>query len=358
MSRDVIAYIDKAALLYNFHFLRQRFPRSSILAMIKSNGYGHGLLSVAETLSEANALGVACLEEALALREHGIQAPIVVMSGFIDKQELQFFSQYNMTPVIHQLSQIELLEKTTLPKSLSAWLKIDTGMHRLGFPKERFQEVYQRLLKLASLQNSFGIMTHLASADQSPAFTERQIHEFLQLTQSFTNPKSIANSAGILRYPEAHCDWIRPGILLYGVSPFADRTGQDEGLKPVMTLQAKLIVCKTVKKHGTVGYGCTWQAPEDMPVGVVAIGYGDGYPRSAVSGTPVLLHDTICPLIGTVSMDMITIDLRLCPYAKPGDRVTLWGGGLPVEHIAKSAGTIAYELLCHVTQRVKFTEYH
>lgn len=356
INQDVIARIDVAALQHNLNISKQRAPHSAVLAMIKSNGYGHGLMLMAEALSSANALGVARAEEAFYLRQQGIKTPIVVMSGFINQQELELFCQLDIIAIIHQELQIALLETTSVSKPLSAWLKIDTGMRRLGFSLEVASRAYERLILLGTVKKPLGFMTHLADPENE-SYTRQQIQDFERVTADYSGPKSIDNSAGILRYPNAHCDWVRPGIMLYGVSPFLGRTGIEEGLKPVMTLQAKLIAHNRIKKNNTVGYGCTWSAPEDMPVGVVAIGYGDGYPRHARSGTPVLVQNAICPLIGRVSMNLITIDLRPFPKAAVGDKVTLWGEGLPAETVAASAGTIAYELFCNVTERVKYIEY-
>jgi len=357
VSRDVIASIDRAAFQHNFNLVRKLTAGASIWAMIKSSGYGHGLLRTAKWLTEVDALGVACVEEALALRRANIIVPIFVMAGFLDETELRLFEENNIGAVIHHGTQLQILENYKFSKPLNIWLKIDTGMHRLGFAVEEFDEVYDRLQKISAVQKPFGIMTHLADADnKNKQHTENQIRQFLKVTKHIDAPKSIANSAGILAYSHAHANWVRPGIILYGVSPFADRTGQLEGLKPVMTLTAKLIAKKILKKNNFIGYGCTWSAPEDMPVGMVAVGYGDGYPRHAVSGTPTLIKGKICPLVGRVSMDIISIDLRSYPDAKVGDTVTLWGEGLPIEKVAAYADTIGYGLLCGVTQRVRYVE--
>lgn len=356
MSRGVVATIDSAALQHNFNFIRRNFPAQSILAMVKSNAYGHGLVSVARWLPDVDALGVACIEEVLKLRTAGINTPIVLMPGFSDPEELRLLAEYKVIPVIHDLFQIELLEKTTFTQPLSIWLKIDTGMHRLGFSPECVPMAYERLCRLAFIQKPLGLMTHLANADQDEAYTKQQIRTFFEITADYPGPKSVANSAGILHYPEARSDWIRPGIMLYGVSPFPKDTGEQQGLKPVMTLRAKLMATHFFKKGSPIGYGCTYCCPEDMPVGVVAVGYGDGYPRHAVSGTPVLVGGRRCALIGRVSMDMITIDLRPFPKAVVGEVVTLWGDGLPVEEIAESAGTIPYQLFCSLTARVKMLD--
>ena len=348
-----LATIDLQALKYNFSRVKEIAPQSSILTMIKSNGYGHGLVWVAKTLM--NALGVACIDEALILRENGIVMPIVVMHGFSDKKELNEFIQHNLVAVIHHSYQVNLLEKSKISLPLQVWLKVDTGMHRLGFSLKKVSSVYSRLSACLSVHKPIGLMTHLSDADNKDrSFTEWQINQFMEITKNKDVPKSVVNSAGLLAYPAAFFDCVRPGIMLYGVSPFSWETGIKRNLKSVMTLSAKIIAIKNCRSGDMVGYGCTWLSSENTLIGIVGIGYGDGYPRHVPSGTPTLLDGKICPLIGRVSMDMITIDLRSKPDAKIGDEVILWGNGLPVEQIAEQAGTIGYELLCQITQRVQF----
>lgn len=234
-------------------------------------------------------------------------------------------------------------------------------MSRLGFSVEQFLPVYNRLKMCCPIRTTIGLMTHLASAASNDrTFTELQIKRFLSATERMSEPKSIMNSAGIISYPKALLDWVRPGILLYGVSPFNINSNpfksNRKNFRPVMTLSAKIIAVKHCTRNESVGYDCIWSCPEDMPIGIVGIGYGDGYPRHAPNGTPVLLDGQICSLIGRVSMDMIAIDLRPKPNAHCGDNVILWGDGLPIEIIAEKAGTIAHELLCHITQRVQLIE--
>lgn len=349
-----IATINLSALKYNFYQLKNLAPNRLVWAMIKSNGYGHGLVRVAKALSDADAFGVSCLEEALILREASIKLPIIVMKGFYNESELSQFSQNRLGSVIHCPDQVRLLEKNNLAYPLFVWLKIDTEMNRLGFSLEQSLSIYHRLIACPSIQKPIGLMTHLADADnQDRTFTELQINRFLSITEKMAGPKSIVNSAGILAYPNALEDYIRPGILLYGVSPFGVSAKK---WRPVMTLLARVIAIKNSRQKEPVGYSCIWLCPEDMPIGIVGIGYGDGYPRHAKIGTPVFLNGRICPLIGRVSMDMIAIDLRSQPNTQVGDEVILWGEGLPIEIIAEKADTIAYELLCKVTHRVYFVE--
>lgn len=356
MNRAV-ATIDLEALKHNLSRIKEIAPKSFVLAMIKSNAYGHGLVRVAKTLPLANAFGVACIDEALILRKNRISTPIVVMRGFIDAKELKKFVHYNLVAVIYHSHQLNLLEKNKVSSPLQVWLKIDTGMHRLGFSLEKVVSAYDRLSACSSVQKPIGLMTHLADADNKDrSFTEWQINQFKGIVKDRDVPKSVVNSAGVLSYSTAFLDWIRPGIMLYGVSPFSWETGVKRNLKPVMTLSARIIAIKNCRPGEVVGYGCTWRSSENTSIGIVGIGYGDGYPRHAPCGTPTLLHGKICPLIGRVSMDMIAIDLRHELEVKIGDEVVLWGNGLPVEEIAEQAGTISYELLCKITQRVQFRE--
>lgn len=355
MSYSTEANINLNALRHNLQQVRLLAPKSKVMAMVKSNGYGHGILQVAEALQEADAFGVACLNEAETLRSNGINKQMLLMRGFNNEEELHKAITYNLDLVMHDISQLNVLEQIKLKQPIAAWMKIDTGMHRLGFALDVAEDVYRRLKVNSNVQQPMVIMTHLASADDlTNQLTQKQLDHFQQMTAGFSGLKSIANSSGIINWPSSHGDWVRPGIILYGVSPFAGTTGLDYNLKPGMTLKSKLIAVKTIAKGGAVGYGSTWKAPEKMPIGIVAVGYGDGYPRHAKNGTPVLVGDVICPLIGRVSMDMIAIDLRGKPSAKCGDCAVLWGEGLPIEYVAEAADTIAYDLLCGVTRRVAF----
>ncbi|QTS84081.1 alanine racemase [Coxiella endosymbiont of Amblyomma nuttalli] len=356
MTRAVAA-INLTALKHNFSWIKKVASHQYIWAMIKSSGYGHGLLRVAQVLSEADAFGVSCIEEAIVLREAGIKTPIIVMGGFSNEKELLKFIRHHLVAVIHQPDQVRVLENCHLTSPLSVWLKIDSGMHRLGFSVEVVASIYQSLQKSVSVRKPIGLMTHLADADNiDRAFTEFQINQFFTITKKMKGPKSIVNSAGLLSYPNALVDWVRPGILLYGISPFNSESVVERNLRPVMTLSATIVAIKQCRKDDVVGYGCIWRCPETMPIGIVGIGYGDGYPRHAPNGTPTLLNNKVCPLIGRVSMDMIAIDLRSQPNVQIGDEVILWGNGLPIERIAQKAHTISYELLCNITHRVHFIE--
>jgi len=355
MSRAARAVIDLSALRHNLQQVRRAVSQQQVIAVIKADAYGHGMLPVARALIDADVFGVACLEEALSLREAGIDTPILLLEGFFHVDELPLIQRHKLQIVVHGEHQLAMLE--SLPAqalSIPAWLKVDTGMHRLGFSPDALTEAWRRLEACPAVAPVLGLMTHLANADVSgDAATRQQLDCLAAVRTDCSTPVSIANSAGILAWPEAHGDAVRPGIMLYGVSPMLNETGQQRGLRPVMSLHSELIGIRQCKKGDAVGYGGSWVCPEDMPVGVAAMGYGDGYPRHAPSGTPVLVNGQRAALIGRVSMDMICIDLRGQPAASVGDPVTLWGNGLPAEEIAGCASTIAYELFCGVTSRVK-----
>jgi alanine racemase len=357
MSSAATAVIDLNALQHNLERARDKAPHARLMAIIKANGYGHGLDRVARALHEADALGVASLAEGIALRESGIQQTVLLLEGVSDASELALAASHQLALMVHHPSQIELLEKISQTDAVDVWLKIDTGMHRLGIQPEAFPDAWQRLQACASVASPARLLTHLACADERDNdMTPSQLGLFADTIKGCESECSAANSAGVLGWPDSHYDWVRPGIMLYGVSPFTDDTGRDHDLQPVMTLRTRLIAINQFRKGDTIGYGASWQCPEDMPVGVAAIGYGDGYPRHAQAGTPVLVNGQRAPLVGRVSMDMICIDLRDVSAADIGDEVEVWGEQLPVEEVARCADTIAYELLCGITSRVNIVE--
>lgn len=355
MARPAKIHLNLAALQHNLQIVQQCAPKSKIVAVIKANAYGHGLNLIATALAnKTDIFGVACIDEALLIRNAGINTPILLLEGFFSAEELPVLAQQKFATVIHSFHQLELLEKTPLPVPLTVWLKIDTGMHRLGFKPKAFPEAWTRLQRCPWVNQPPKLMSHFAIADEpTHPLTIAQLTEFQQLTQSYSTDRSLANSAGILAWPESHFEWVRPGILLYGVSPFANHTGTMHQLKTVMTLKSELIAIRHCKAGESIGYGATWTCPEDTLIGTIAIGYADGYPRHAKSGTPVLVNKQIVPLVGRVSMDMITVNLQHYPQAKIGDEVVLWGDGLPIEQVAAMADTIPYQLLCNVTDRVR-----
>jgi len=359
------AVIDEQALLDNYQQIKTTAPSSKILAVLKANAYGHGLTRIAKLLVDndcADALGVARLNEALLLRAAGIVQPIVLLEGVFNAHDLPIVAINNLQIVVHNQTQLEAIvnfpAEKLLHKKLSVWLKVDTGMHRLGIKADEFDYFYQQLNHSNNVQEPLTLMSHLSCADDiNDPTTTKQLAIFEQLTHHLQEPKSCANSAGICAWPTSHYDWIRPGLMLYGVSPLLT-TEQNQcnttlNISPVMTLQASLIALREVKKGDAVGYGANWRAHKNTTIGVIAIGYGDGYPRHAENGTPVLINNRIVPLVGRVSMDMITVDLGAENTDNIGDIATLWGKNLPVEVIAKHAKTIPYELLCNIKSRVQ-----
>ncbi len=357
MSRAVHAVIDLDALRQNLQRAHAANPEARQFPVIKADAYGHGLLPVAQALTDADGFAVASLEEALMLREAGIHQPVLLLEGFFHADELVSIQQHRLDIVVHHATQLDALESLARQqdrvKPVNVWLKVDTGMHRLGFAMEAVPDAWARLSACDAVNQPSRLMTHLACADDfHSACTQQQIESFKRVLPGVQVERSIANSAGILGWLGSHADIGRPGILLYGVSPFLNETGVDRRLRPVMTLRSELIAINTCQAGDAVGYGGRWVCPETMPVGVVGIGYGDGYPRHAPTGTPVLVNGVKVPLIGRVSMDMISVDLRELPDAQVGDGVVLWGEGLPAETVACAVDTIAYELFCNVTARV------
>ena len=349
------AVIDLSACRHNLSVAKKAAPDSKCIAIIKASAYGHGMVNVAKALNDADAFGVARIGEAVQLREAGITLPILLLEGFFSEEELNLVREYNLDVVIHSEIQIQLLEQSK-SDSITIVIKVDSGMHRLGFEPKELKSISQRLEKCSGTNSVIKFMTHFSNADDKhDDKTLKQIDVFFQSIDKISVDEiSIANSAGILGWPQSHATWNRPGIMLYGVSPFINGKAEDHNLKPVMTLSSQLISIKSVKKDETIGYGSTYICKKDMKIGIVAIGYGDGYPRHAKTGTPVLVNGKRCSLLGRVSMDMICVDLSEQPNSAINDPVVLWGEGLPIEEIAESSETIGYELLCGVTKRVEF----
>ena len=359
MTRPARVTVDLDALRHNLQRVRALAPGSRVMAIIKADAYGHGIERAAKALSSADAFGVSCLEEAQRLRESGVLLPIVLLEGPFSGTELDEIARLNLDIVIHCPEQLALLEKSKLSPPLGAWLKLDSGMHRLGFDPADVQPAWQRLRACGAVRAPIRLMTHLARAgNPGDAMTALQLQRFAEICAGLPGERSIANSAAILSCPESHAQWVRPGLMLYGVSPLLSGRGADYGLRPVMGLHSELISVRQVRAGECVGYGASWSCPEDMPIGVVAAGYGDGFPRHARSGTPILVGGARCAIIGFPSMDMLTVDLRAAPAAQVGTAVELWGANLPIEDIAAHSGTVPYELLCGVhRQRLRFTEY-
>ena len=325
MIDSAVAHIDLEALRHNLRQIKFSSPESKILAMVKSNAYGHGAIETAKTIEhDVNAFGVMFLKEALQLNAAGIKKPIVILTGFFDDEELSIIDKYNFECSIHNFTQIEILEKTKLSKPLSIWLKIDTGMHRLGFQPDQVQMVYQKLMQNKLIQKPLRLKTHLSDSDDiTKNKTAEQITSFEKIASNLEGEWCMANSAAILSWSKSRAHWVRPGITLYGASPFDKKNGLDLNLKPVMTLTSHLITIHDLEKGATIGYGSTFRCPEKMRIGIASIGYGHGYPRNAKSGTPILINGIRTQLLGRVAMDMIAIDLRPIPDAKIGSNVVL-----------------------------------
>lgn len=361
--RSAVAYLSTDNLLHNLKVIKQLVSGSKIMAMVKANAYGHGLRSTALRLqNHLDFIGVASIDEALQLRKSGIFIPIILIEGIFEQEELAIASYEKFPIVFHDKHQLEWLykESSAISKPIYAWIKIDTGMSRLGFNLKEALDVYEMLNANHNIMQPIGIMSHFACADDlSHQLNTQQINNF---DNFFKNPtiiqseilKSFCNSAAVFNFPNQHYDLVRPGIALYGVSPIINKSAQELNLKPVMTLKTKIIAIKNLLKNSYVGYGGRFVCPKDIKAGVIAIGYGDGYPRTAIDGTPVLIDGTRCQIIGKVSMDMAVVDLSNCVDAKVGDAVVLWGDGLPIEEVANFTANSPYDLLTAIQNRVKF----
>ena len=359
MIRLLRALIDTHALRHNLGTIRAYAPRSKVMAVIKANAYGHGLVSAGLALADADALAVARLEEGIALRSAGIQTPVVLLEGVFNAEQLAEAAHHRFELVVHDPLQIKLLEAHRDARRFVVWIKMDTGMNRLGFRPEAFAPALARLKALAVPPLELRAMTHLARADErDQPMTVQQVERFEQTLAAagLAGPQrlatSVGNSAGTLGNPRAQGDWVRPGLALYGVSPFDDETAEQHGLRPVMTLETTVLTVREVKRGETVGYAGAWRAEKDSSIAILAAGYGDGLPRHLENGTPVLIGGARYPLVGRVSMDMIAVDVSGAPKVATGSRAIVWGEGLPVEEVARHADTIPYELLCGVSQRV------
>ncbi|MBA3582115.1 MAG: alanine racemase [Gammaproteobacteria bacterium] len=352
MQRMAWVEINGVALRHNLALIKQRVPHAKIMTVIKANAYGHGLVAVAKILTDADGFAVAHLNEAQALRDAGIQKPISVFQGIQTASDWQQCQQQTLWPVLYQAWQVDLVCSHASHKT-AVWLKVTTGMNRLGVTPDDALVLGQ---KLKTHGINVRLLTHMARADEGIThgqFTSQQLAVFAQVQQSLQLEASAANSACLWDWPNSHYDWVRPGIALYGISPFLDHTATALNLHAVMTLKTRVIAINQVRAGDSVGYGDAYVCQRDMRIAVVAIGYGDGYPRHAKSGTPVLVNGQRAFLVGRVSMDLLTLDVSHLSNIQVGDEVTLWGEGLPVEQIAQNAETIAYELLCGIQDRVR-----
>lgn len=354
MPRPIRATIKVSALAHNLARARARAPDAKVWAVVKANAYGHGLVLAARALQAADGFALLDFEEAIRLRLQGVKKPILMLEGFFKAQDVPLLAEYDLTPVVHNIEQIEILEKAQLARPIDAYLKVNSGMNRLGFTMDNVRIAWNALGNHPQVR-AVTLMTHFADADGSTGVAA-QLEWFNSLTQPLEGLRSLANSAALLRFPETHADWVRPGIMLYGCSPFPDETAAELELKPAMTLESEIIATQHIQPGEKVGYGFSFEATEEMVLGVVACGYADGYPRSAPTGTPVLVNGRRAPTVGRVAMDMLCVDITALPEAYIGTPVTLWGEGLSADEVAASAGTLSYELLCALAPRVPVVE--
>ncbi len=350
--RPLLARISSDALAHNLAVARRHAGSAGILSVVKAAAYGHGLARAARAFADSDGYAVLNVDEAVQLRQMGIEKPILMLEGPFDADDLNACTEFNLMPVLHSAHQLEWLPQTSDP--LHVFLKFNSGMNRLGFPMAEFEKTIERVKAQANVTRIM-LMTHFATADEDFGI-DWQWRHFIAKAETTGLPISAANSAALLRYPETHRDWVRAGIMLYGASPFADVSAAEFGLKPAMTLQSQVIALQTLKPGEAVGYGLTYMADEAVSVGIVACGYADGYPRHAPTGTPILVNGRRTRTLGRVSMDMLAVDLTHIPEAGIGSPVVLWGEGMPVEEVARAAGTISYELLCALAPRVALRE--
>jgi alanine racemase len=351
MTRPLVAEIAGSALVHNYRCAKRAAPNARAFAVIKADAYGHGLAAAARALGDdADGFAILEIDRAVELRESGMRQPILLLEGCFSREELAACEHYRLSVVVHNREQVAMLASASGHGTLDVFVKINTGMNRLGLAPAAFADAWRAVTRARAVAAA-AVMTHFASADEPEGIGE-QLRRFQALTASVRAPRCLANSAALLRFPEAHGDWTRPGIMLYGSSPFADRSAADLGLRPAMTLTSEVIAVHEIEAGDRVGYGGTFTAPAAMRIGTVACGYADGYPRHAGTGTPILVGERRTRTLGRVSMDMLAVDLTPLPETGIGTRVTLWGEGMPVDEVARAAGTISYELLAGVTARV------
>lgn len=359
MSRPTEILIHRQALLNNCRLAHALSPKGKVVAVVKADAYGHGVQDIARTLAyEVDMFAVSCIEEAMTLRECGITNAILLLEGCFSADELTTATEQNFELVVHSNEQIAMLAASELTSALTIWLKIDTGMHRLGINPEETLAAHNTLLALPCVKKII-LTTHLASADcADKQYTQMQLARFSEAIAPLQRQapgleSSIANSAGILAWPESRSDWNRPGIMLYGITPFEFGHAEGDRLQPVMSFNSKVIALRDIEAGESVGYGNTWTAKRPSRIATVAVGYGDGYPRTAKSGTPVLVNGQRAALAGRVSMDMISVDVTDIEPVKVGDAVELWGQHLHANEVARWADSIGYELVTRMPKRTK-----
>ncbi len=346
--RPARALIDLSALRHNYQLARET-TGAKALAVIKADAYGHGAVRVAQALeTQADGFAVACIEEALELRQAGIRGPVLLLEGFFEAEELGLIVEHDFWCVIHSLWQLEAIEKANIGKPLNIWLKMDSGMHRVGIHPTEYKAAYQRLLATGKTAKVV-LMTHFARADElGSARTEEQVAIFQSTREGLAAEVSLRNSPGVMGWPNVPSDWVRPGIMLYGATPFDQPQSVADRLQPVMTLESKVICVRELPAGEPVGYGGAFVTDRNMRIGVVAMGYADGYPRQAPTGTPVMIDGQRSQLLGRVSMDMLCVDLTHVAGAGLGSRVELWGKNVLASEVAASAGTIPYQIFCNL----------
>jgi alanine racemase len=356
VSSVPVVTVDPVALRNNLAVVRRFAPSARVIAAVKANAYGHGLVQAARALADADAFGVARIEEALALRAASISHPIVVLEGVFFASQLDVAAANDLQLVVHSFEQIAMLEQYAGAQRFAIWLKVDTGMNRLGFRVEEMETAHSRLQACRAV-GAMRLLTHLACAENAGGLeTKLQLDRFRAVSGPLRLERSIANSAGIIAWPDAHAEWVRPGLMLYGASPFAERSAAALGLMPAMTFTTQLIAVRNVAANEAIGYNGIWRAKRRSRIAVAAVGYGDGYPRCMHAGAPALINGREAPIVGRVSMDMTMLDATDLPEVAVGDEVTLWGRRLPAESVAPFADTIAYELFCRIAERVRREE--
>lgn len=351
MSRPLVAHLDLGALRNNLDVVRRAAPHARVWSVVKANAYGHGLDRVWSALSQTDGFAMLNLEEAILLRERGWKGPILMLEGFFHADELKIFDQYRLTTAIHSNWQLKALEGAKLSAPIDVYLKINSGMNRLGFAPNIFPTIWQKLQGITNVGN-VTLMAHFANAECPDGITE-PMQRINQAAKGLDCARSLANSAATLWHPESHFDWVRPGIILYGASPSGQwQDVATTGIQPVMSLESEIIGIQPLQAGDKVGYGGRFSATEPLRIGIVAGGYADGYPRVAPDGTPIWVDGVRTRTVGKISMDMLAVDLTPCPQAGIGSRVELWGKQIKIDDVASAAGTVGYELMCALTSRV------
>ena len=350
--RPLKAIINHQALLTNLNHVKKIANQSKVMSVLKANAYGHNLLDVAKTLNSSDGFAVLSINEAIQLRENNFKQTILLLEGFFDKDEVNIASELRINVTVHNQRQIELINKAKPSFPINIHLKVNTGMNRLGFMPDEINYLLESLNSNPYIEDIV-LMTHFSTADEKEGI-EKQLGIFNLISDNYNYSASVANSAAIIRYPESRLDWVRPGIMLYGLSPFKDKTAKELELIPAMTLMSEIIAVQNIKAGSSVGYGLDFKANKVMRIGIVACGYADGYPRHAKNGTPVAIDGHLSSLVGRVSMDMLYVDLTKIPSANIGSKVELWGEKVSVDSVAQFSGTVGYELICAISasQRV------